>query len=376
MRARPPHPGPIRVLWAIKGLGVGGAEQLLASSAKVADHERFRFDTAFIRPDKQQLVPTLEAAGVTTHLLGAGRRKSWTWPAELRRLMAGADVVHSHSPLVASLARLAALTLPRSRRPVLVSTEHNVWGNFSWPTRLLNAATCLMDAQRWSVSRQVRRSMWGRLGKGAPVLVHGIIQGTTAPDPSVRATIRESLGLPADAVVTITVANLRREKDYPTLLRAGKIALAENPSLVMLAVGQGPLSSEIADLHRTLGLGDRFRLLGFRTDVPDLLAASDLMVMSSLTEGLPVSIMEAMSQGLPIVATAVGGVPEAVTDGRNGLLVPSGSPEALADAIGRVAGDDVLRARLGRAALEAGKAFDIRDAVAVQQAAYERLVNA
>ena len=144
----------------------------------------------------------------------------------------------------------------------------------------------------------------------------------------------------------------------------------------MLAVGQGPRSSEIADLHRALGLGSRFRLLGFRTDVPDLLAASDLMVMSSLTEGLPVSIMEAMSQGLPIVATAVGGVPEAVTDGRNGLLVPSGSPEALAEAIGRVAGDDALRERLGRAALEAGKAFDIRDAVAVQQEAYERLVNA
>ena len=365
----------IRVLWLIKGLGPGGAERLLVSSARVADHARFDYSAAYLRPDKTQLVEALERGGVQCERLTQGCLRNLTWPLALRRRLQTVDIVHSHSPLLAGIARIAARTLPRSRRPVTVSTEHNIWENFALPTRLLNAVTARLDARRWAVSGEVRRSMWRPLRRDARVLVHGIVQGETPVTNDARIRVRAELGIAADAVVTITVANLRREKDYPTLLHAAARALGANPNLVMLAVGQGPLASEIDDLHRRLGLGDRFQLLGYRTDVRELLAAADIFVLSSAHEGLPVSIMEAMSVGLPVVATAVGGVPEAVEDGITGRLVPPGDPQRLADAIVQLAADADGRALMGESGRVRSRVFDIRSAVGTQQEAYAELAR-
>ena len=366
---------PIRVLLLVKGLGPGGAEQLLVSSARVADHTAFEYSVTFLRPDKTHLVAVMESAGVRARLLPRGRLGHLGWPLELRRTMAGHDIVHAHSPLLAAVARLAARTLPRDRRPVTVSTEHNVWGNFSPPTRLLNAATVGLDGRRWAVSGEVRRSMWGVLGRNVEVLVHGLVQEDAPPPAGTRDRMRRDLGLPDDAVVALTVANLRREKDYPNLLRAAQLALAQEPRLHVLAVGQGQLEAEVAALHRELGLGDRCRLLGYRTDVKDLMAAADVFVLASAFEGLPVSIMEAMVSGLPVVATAVGGVPEAVVDGETGLLVPPRDASALAAALLRLARDPDLRAAMATKARVRGEVFDIRTAVEAQETAYAELVE-
>jgi glycosyltransferase involved in cell wall biosynthesis len=220
------------------------------------------------------------------------------------------------------------------------------------------------------VSEQVRRSMWPRLRADTEVLVHGIVQEDRPPPEGTRERVRKELGLPHGAVVAITVANLRREKDYPNLLYAVQRALARHPQLVVLAVGQGPMAGEVRDLHRELGLGDRVRLLGYRSDVRELLAAADVFVLGSAFEGLPVSIMEAMAAGLPIVATAVGGVPEAVASGENGYLVAAQQPDALAHALVTVAQDDQRRARMAAAAHQRSRAFDIRTAVREQQRVY------
>ena len=365
----------IRVLWVIKGLGPGGAEQLLLSSAKVADHDQFHYEAAYVRPDKTHLTGPLAEAGVPSELLSEGPGGRFLWPVRLRRLMGRFDVVHAHSPLLAGVARIMARTLPRGRRPVTVSTEHNVWGNFALPTRLFNACTAPLDATRWSVSSEVQRSMSLALAAGAHVLIHGIVQTDAPTPPGTRARVRAELGLPDDAIVSLTVANLRKEKDYPNLLRAAKIALSKDRRLVMLAVGQGPLADEIAALHHELRLGDRFHLLGYRSDVPDLLAAADIFTLASEHEGLPVSIMEAMHAGLPVVATAVGGVPEAVTDGVTGRVVPPNDHRQLASALVALAGDADLRERMGTAARQDSARFDIRMAVAEQQAVYAELVR-
>ena len=108
--------------------------------------------------------------------------------------------------------------------------------------------------------------------------------------------------------------------------------------------GQGPLEAEIRAEHARLGLGDRFALLGYRTDATRLVAAADVFVLASHHEGLPVTVMEALTLGVPVIAPDVGGIREAVTDGRDGLLVRPDDPTALADAIVRYATDDDLRA--------------------------------
>jgi glycosyltransferase involved in cell wall biosynthesis len=123
-------------------------------------------------------------------------------------------------------------------------------------------------------------------------------------------------------------------------------------------------------------LGDRVRLLGYRTDVLDVLAASDVFLLGSAHEGYPVSLMEALALGLPVVATAVGGIPDAVHTGVEGFLVPPRDPHALAGALIEVAGDPNLRRRMGEAALAASTRFDIRRAADRQCEVYEELAAA
>ncbi|MDO5737288.1 MAG: glycosyltransferase, partial [Propionibacteriaceae bacterium] len=321
---------PVRVLWLVKGLGPGGAEQLLLLSAQIADRERFTYRLCFVRPDKTHLVPEFEASGLAPQRLGTKGKGRLAWVTELRQQLAWADVAHVHSPVLASLTRLLSLTLPKKRRPAVVVTEHNEWTSHHRLTRLANGLTAPLDTYRWAVSDQVRETVWPSQRSRTEVLIHGINTSAAAPDSMARKRLRKELGVEDDEVLALTVGNLRRNKDYPNLLAAAKRARDEAPELRFAAVGQGPLEGEVAALHASLGLGDGFQLLGFRRDVRDLMAAADIFVMGSAHEGLPVVIMEAFAAGLPVVATGVGGVPQQVRDGQEGFLVPAGDPESLA----------------------------------------------
>lgn len=375
----PSSPSPqdhVKVLWLIKGLGPGGAEQLLLLSAKVADRERFDYRVAYVRPDKTHLVPEFEALGITPIRLGARLGGKLGWVRELRMLLGEVDVVHAHSPVLASAARVLARTLPRKRRPAVVVTEHSEWSGHQRPTRWLNGITSALDDRRWAVSQQVLDTVWPRRRRHTEVLIHGIdVSAVSADSMDVRGRLRTELGIGADDILAITVANLRKLKDYPNLLQAAKQATTQEPRLRFIAVGQGPLEDEIRQLHQELGLGDRFQLLGFRRDIADLMAASDLFILGSAHEGLPVAIMEAFAAGLPVVATDVGGVPQQVRDGREGLLVAPKDPTALAGAVVRIAGDEDARARMARAAKLRSTDYDIRRAVSEQERVYAELAG-
>ena len=155
--------------------------------------------------------------------------------------------------------------------PWLISDkEHNVWLKSSPPTRLLK--TLAPAGRRWidgdgqCQARSAGRCWWP-LGRGAEVLVQGVVLSDRRPPDDTRRRVRGELSIPDDAVVAITVANMRREKDYPNLLWAAQLALQRMPALVVLAVGQGPLADDVASLHRGLALGDSVRLLGYRANV-------------------------------------------------------------------------------------------------------------
>lgn len=355
----------LRVLWAIKGLGVGGAEQLLLNAALVADHDRFEYHVAYVRSDKDALVPALREAGVHVWPLASEATSTAAWLRRLRQVLVSQEfnVVHAHSPLIAGVVRVMARSLPRRTRPAVVSTEHNTWDSFGRATRWLNAATNPFDDHRWAVSDRVRQSMWRGAARRTEVLTHGVVLETTQAGSRTRADIRSELGLSDSDVVGITVANLRREKDYPNLLRAAAILRDSVPGLRLLAVGQGPLEAEVRRLHAELELGQRFQLLGFRGDVPDLLRAVDFFVLGSRHEGFPVAVMEALVNGLPVVATAVGGVPEAISHGVEGLVVPPADPAALAEAVRRMATDAELRGEMAERARRRAAEYDIRRAV-------------
>lgn len=364
---------PIRVLWLIKGLGPGGAEQLLVSLAKVGDHGRFDYHAAYLVPWKTALVPDLAGLGVTIHHLGETDRVGWRWPWRLRRLIRAQhiEVVHVHSPAVAALARLVVRTLPAPRRPRLMSTEHNTWDSYGRLTRWLNAATCGLDQARWAVSHRVEESIWPKRRHRTSVLVHGLVAGEHQPlSEEARAELRREWGATDDDVLLCTVANFRPNKSYPNLLLAARKVIDRCPRAKFISVGQGPLETQIRSLHADLDLGDRFLLLGFRRDVPDVLAACDAFVLASEHEGFPIAVMEALAAGLPVVATDVGGVPDAVDPGVEGVLVPCNDIDALAQAIVELVEAPDARRRMSVAARARGTQFDMREAAAVIEAEY------
>jgi glycosyltransferase involved in cell wall biosynthesis len=365
----------LRVLWLIKGLGPGGAEQLLVSMAGARDRTVAEIEVAYVLPWKDAFAPALAEAGVSVTCLGVTNERDPRWALELRRLMAEGryDIVHVHSPYVAGVARVVARSFSPRKRPRVVTTEHNAWATFALPTRVLNAATSPLDDATIAVSQEVRDSMPGWRRRRTEVVVHGVDITAVRAAASARAEMRAELGIEPGEIVIGTVANYREQKDYPTLLAAAADVIGRGAPVRFVAVGQGPLHDEIHARHDALGLGDRFLLLGQRPDAIRVLAACDVFCLASRWEGLPVALMEALVLGLPVVATAVGGVAEAVADGREALLVPPGRPRELADALARVATDESLRAALARAALERGASFDITRATRRIEALYREI---
>jgi glycosyltransferase involved in cell wall biosynthesis len=182
----------------------------------------------------------------------------------------------------------------------------------------------------------------------------------TPATPATRAEVRRELGLADDDVVAVMVARLAPLKGHDVLLRALARIAPDQPRLRVVLVGDGPLAGELTALAEELRITDRVVFTGLRRDVPRLLAASDLGVLPSKHEGVPMSVIEQMAAGLPVVASAVGGLPDIVRDGEEGHLVPAGDLDALTRRLGELVGDDGLRHAFGKAArLRAERDFSI-----------------
>jgi glycosyltransferase involved in cell wall biosynthesis len=320
------------------------------------------------------LAPFLHDLGVPVADLGVrnGLDPRWVW--RFRRLLKRGryDIVHVHSPMVAGIARLVALTV--RKRPRLMSTEHNSWAMYRWPSRLLNQLTFGLDDAHVMVSNQVLRSVPERQRTNCEVIVYGVKTAQIADISATRDVVRAELGIAPNQVVVCTIANLRREKGYPDLLAAAASVIARNDDVLFLAVGQGPLEAEIRARHHELGLGDRFQLLGYRSDAVRILAASDIFALASLFEGFPIAVMEALAAGLPVVATDAGGVPDVIVDGVEGRVLPRQEPQMLADALLELVENHDLRAQMARAAAAKGQFMDIKPAVERTQALYGEVI--
>ena len=363
------------VLLLIKGLGRGGAEQLLVTASSHLDRDRFRYEVAYLLPWKDALVRPLEAAGLRTHCLDGGRGAGWV--ARLRDLVRDRriGIVHAHSPIPAVGSRLA---LSRAVRKVY--TEHNLWPRYHRATYWANLLTFGRNDHVFAVSDDVRASIRFPGPTAAlprpPVetLYHGL-DWSSRPAPASRAGARAALGIPEDAPVVGTVGNLTAKKDHATLLAASGILRRKVPDLRVVVVGTGPLEEDLRRRRRELGLEDRIIMTGFREDAARLMGAFDVFALSSRYEGLPIALLEAMALGLPAAVTRVGGNAEVVADGVHGLLVPAGDPRRLAEAVGRLLGDEALRGRLGDAARRRAADFDIRAAVRRMEEVYGELVG-
>lgn len=358
------------MLWLAKGLGQGGMERLLVTHAALGDRDHFDYRAAYLVDRPHSVVDELESLGVPTARLGTGRTSDPRWLQQLARVVRREriDVLHIHSPVPAALARPVVRALAPSTR--LFYTEHNRWERYAAATRLANQMTFRFSHRTFAVSDDCRGSMSARARSRAETLVHGIDVAAVAKHRSERHAARADLGVEDDAVVVGTVANLRVQKNYPLLLEVAARMTREHPHVRFVAVGQGPLEAELREIHGRLGLGERFRFLGFRADVLRTMSAFDVFCLSSDFEGLPVALMEARALGLPVVATAVGGVTEAVGSGVDGVLVPRGDPDALAAGLASVVSDPVLRRRFAERSSAGSDRYNARHSIARLESAY------
>lgn len=358
-------PTPLNVLWLIKGLGRGGAEMLLLNQALAARGGAVTYEVAYLVPWKTALVPELEAARVRVTNLDCSREWDLRWAIRLRRRLRRrpVDVVHVHSPYVAAVARLVVRSLRRRHRPAMVYTEHNEWARHDRATRWANRATFGLDDADFAVSEQVRESMPARVAASVEVLTHGIDLASVAAQRHHRDEVRGELGVGEDEVVVGIVANFRKEKAYEDWIAAAA-KMPDDLPVRFVSVGQGPLEASMRERVRELGLGERVSLLGSRDDAVRVMSAFDVFTLSSLHEGLPVSLMDALALGLPVVATTAGGIPEAVDNGVEALLVPPRRPDLLAAAIARLTRDGELRGSMGRAARGRATDYDVSRALA------------
>ena len=337
----------LRVLTLVdKPTVTGGAERLAAVVAMKLDPARFESVLCASRQTDEPLLDReLEEAGIG--VLALGRRSTLdllAWRPLVSLLRDGVDVVHTHmfgsNVWGTVLGRLSGV-------PVVVAHEHT----WSFQGRPLRRFLDRELVARWAdvfvaVSGEDRRKMIEVEGVD-PAKIRLIPNGIPSPENGAGADVRTELGIEPGAPVLGVVCELRAQKALEVLFEAAALLLAEFPTLKVLVAGDGPERARLEEGARRLGVANTVLFLGIRRDVPAVLAAVDVAVLSSDYEGSPLSVMEYMAAAKPVVSTRVGGVPELVAEDVHGLLVEPRDPEALAEAVARLLRDPALAKRLG-----------------------------
>jgi sugar transferase (PEP-CTERM/EpsH1 system associated) len=341
------------------GLTMGGQEKLLVELARHADRSRFAL-TFVSLGDRGALAGDLEAWGGTVVALG---QPSGLKPGLIFRLARlfrrwRPGVVHTHD------SRSLIYAVPASRLagvPWIVHTRHG---------RDIHATPRQVAVVR-HLARLVDRFVCVSGDVEALSIVEGIASGRLRTILNGIDVERFAFSGSSPGGPVIAVARLSPEKDLANLVRAAAIAGGRDPDLRVEVAGDGPCLPELRHLVAELGLEERVSFLGEVRNVPVLLARAGLFVLPSRSEGISLTLLEAMARGLPVVATLVGGTPEVVVDGQTGLLVPSGDPAALADAILRLRFDPEAGRRMGEAGRQrVERVFDVRRMVADYEALY------
>ena len=384
----------IKVLHIITRLIRGGAEH--NTLLTVIGLERLGYDVSLAAGPSDEWEGDIEKdvrqAGVKLRLLhNLGREVSpWNDLLTLLKLYfyikkERFDVVHTHVSKAGILGRWAAKL---AGVPVIVHTTHgNIFHGYFNPffTRffiLIQKLTALITDKMITLT-QLEQQQWLEQGIGKSIPYTAIGDGIDLKrfNPEnlqmSRSEIRKNLGLSVNDFVIGTVARIVPIKGHEYLIRSASNVIKEIPRAKFLIVGDGPIRKEMEELTVQLGLEGQVTFLGVRKDVPELLSIMDLFVLPSLNEGMGMSLVEAMAMGLPVIATQVGGVPEVVTDGKTGILVPAQDSTALAKAIVRLAKDAKLARELAQAGHErAHSAFGAEAMVDRISAVYQELLTA
>jgi glycosyltransferase involved in cell wall biosynthesis len=344
------------VLHLLHTMAYGGVETALINWVTRLSKQRFEVHLAcFSNPggggSEQPFIAAAEKLGLSVHKISWGRRKPLLKAtgevAELIRRYR-IDILHTHNCYADCVGALAA-----RRVPVKTISTVYVWSSqLGWKRGLIQAVN--RQALRFFdlVTAHCEETFRASLRMGIPAdrlktLICGFDVQPVELTASERQAGRRALGVHPGEIVLANIARLYTEKAQDFLLRALVKIAQQCPQARLWIAGVGPLETELKQLCHSLGLNEKVQFLGFVHDLSRLLALADIHVNPSWTEGVPLAVCSGMAAALPVVATAVGGLPEIIRSGHSGILIPAGSEAALVDAIVSLAGDVELRRRLG-----------------------------
>ncbi len=346
--------GRLKVLHIIGGGEFGGAEQHLLSLLRYIDKQECELQVACLFAEP--LAPMIVHEGFPVHVLPMKNKLDLKPVSKLAALIRaeGFNIIHTHGVRANMIGRLAARKAGTGR---VVTTVHSVlafdynrWID-RWVNRVCEAATKNMTEHFITVSDMLARQM---INEGVPAgkvtAIHNGLEIEKYDSSLSGEETRRELGIGKEKLVLGIVARLHPVKGHVFLLEALADVATRVPELVLLIVGSGPERASLEFMVSRLGLSDNVIFTGFRKDIPQVIAAVDILVLPSLSEGLSLTIMEGMAMEKPVIATSVGGTPEIITSGFDGMLAPPADTYALARCIEELVKNPGDAARLGRQA--------------------------
>jgi glycosyltransferase involved in cell wall biosynthesis len=335
----------LRVCHVITGFDTGGAERVLLRTVRRLDPTHFESLIVSLR-GRGPLSEEAERSGAETIHLGMGRRPGPVTLWRLAKLLRDrkVDIVHAYLYDASVAARVAGRW---ARVPVVLTSTRaplEYLPRYAWWLDRVTARWCQRIIAVSEHTADVSVRVEGLPRHKLVVIPNGVDLQRFAPRDLPAAKGR--WGLAEDAFVVASVGRLSQEKGHAYLLQALAAARTAIPSIVCLIAGDGPLRHSLQSQVRTLGLENVCRFLGDVPDIEAIFAAADVTVLSSLFEGMPNAVLEAMAMGCPVIASAVGGAVELVRPGETGSLVPPGDPGALAVALVELAGSGERRGRM------------------------------
>jgi len=365
------------VMFAIWALEPGGAEQMVISLASGLDRTRYNPIICCLN-HKGRFASRLEQGDVKVIELNKGPAIDFLIIPKLIKVMRRykIDIVHTHLWTADFWGRIAAKL---AGIPIIISTAHNVdiWKPklFLWFDRVLSKSTDKIIA----VSKKVRLFYIEKAGIEKDKLItiyNGVASKKTGIEAGDRLKKRKELDLGSKDKIIAVIGRLVEQKGHIYFLEAMKKISSEIPKLKALIIGDGPLKNRLMDKARELGLEGKVIFTGIREDISEILPLIQFLVMPSLYEGLPIVALEAMAQGKPIIATEVGGIPEAVLHNKTGILVPPGNPSLLAESIIQLTESCELRKSFGKEAKKlVREQFDLKQMLKHTQAIYDEASN-
>ena len=335
----------INILHLIQGLEIGGLEIMVVNLLERLDRSRYR-PSICCYDFLGSLSQGLPEKGIGVHLLRRRPGIDYFYPFKLAKYLKKSKIkiLHLHNPTALFYGTLAGRI---AGTPCIIYTEHGRDFSSSVKVRIANSLLCKMVNRVVVVAEHGKRYLveYEGVDERRIFKIYNGIDSQKFGRTHNGKVIRSGLGLHDDQSIMGIVARLDPIKNHTCLIRAMRIIATRLPEAVLLIIGDGLLRTELESLTANLQLQDHIKFLGARSDIPELLSMLDVFVLSSLSEGLSLTLIEACAAAKPMVATDVGGNPEIVEHESNGLLVPSDRPEDLAKAILEILSHEV-KARL------------------------------